>query len=81
MVKHEIEKLTKEKIKVEIKHIEDFRNYKVTIDKAKTYLGFMPQFTVEDIIENLYEHKEYYGDYNKDEYYNIKIFKKLSQEV
>jgi len=77
MVKHEIEKLTNNKIKMEIKHFEDFRNYKVTIEKAKTSLGYIPQHTVEDIIEDLYTNSEYYGDYNKDEFYNIKIFKKI----
>lgn len=77
MVKYEVEKLTGEKIGITINHIEDFRNYKVSIDKAKTYLGFQPQHTIMDIIENLYEHKEKFEDYNNDQFYNIKVFKKL----
>ncbi|MHC4157749.1 MAG: NAD-dependent epimerase/dehydratase family protein [Planctomycetota bacterium] len=78
MVKYEVEKLTKEKIGIAIKHIEDFRNYKVTLHKAKTHLGFQPQYTIKDIIENLYEHKERFEDYNNDQFYNIRVFKKLS---
>lgn len=79
MVKYEVEKLTGEKIGITINHIEDFRNYKVSIDKAKTYLGFKPQHTITDIIENLYEHKEKFEDYNNDQFYNIKVFKKLKE--
>ncbi|MBC8217122.1 MAG: SDR family oxidoreductase, partial [Planctomycetes bacterium] len=55
MVKYEVEKLTGEKVEIALKNIEDFRNYKVTIDKAKTYLGYQPQHTIEDIIDDLYE--------------------------
>lgn len=79
MVKYEVEKLTGEKIGITINHIEDFRNYKVSIDKAKTYLGFQPQYTITDIIEDLYEHKEKFEDYNNDQFYNIKVFKKLKE--
>ena len=78
MVKYEVEKLTEGKIDIIIKNIEDFRNYKVTIDKAKTYLGFQPQHTIKSIIENLYENKTDFEDYDNDRYYNIKVFKQLN---
>jgi nucleoside-diphosphate-sugar epimerase len=77
MVKHEIEKLTKEKVGIVLKNIEDYRNYKVAIDKAKTYLGYQPQHTIEDIIEDLYENRTYFKDYDNDQFYNIRIFRKL----
>jgi nucleoside-diphosphate-sugar epimerase len=77
MVKFEIERLTGEKIKVELKNVQDFRNYKVSVDKAKTYLGFQPQYNVKDIIMDLYNHRDLYGDFNKDEFYNIRVFKKI----
>ena len=77
LVKYEVEKLTGEKIGITIKQIEDYRNYKVTIDKAKTLLGFQPRYTVTDIIENLFAHNTSFEDYNEDRYYNIKVFKKL----
>ncbi|HIJ71472.1 MAG TPA: SDR family oxidoreductase [Planctomycetes bacterium] len=77
MVKYEVEKLTGQKVGITIKQIEDYRNYKVTIDKARTNLGFQPRYTVTDIIENLYEHRASFEDYNKDRYYNIKVFEKL----
>jgi nucleoside-diphosphate-sugar epimerase len=77
MVKYEVEKLTGKKIKLEIKNIEDFRNYKVSIEKAGIFLGFVPQYSIIDIIADLYGHREIFGDFNNDEYYNIKIFKSL----
>jgi len=78
MVKYELEKLTGEKIAITINNKQDFRNYKVAIDRAKTYLGFQPQHTAEDIIEDLYEHRALFRDYNKDEYYNIRVFRKMA---
>ena len=77
MVMYEIEKLLEEKISLTIKDIKDFRNYKVTIQKAKIYLGYQPQYSILDIIEDLYSHRLLFEDYNNDNYYNIKIFKKL----
>jgi nucleoside-diphosphate-sugar epimerase len=77
MVKHRVEKLTGQRVAIQIKQVQDFRNYKVTIEKAKTYLGFQPQYSVEDIIEDLYAHVSAYGDYNDDLFYNIRVFRKL----
>ncbi len=77
MVKEEIEALTGEKINLKIKNIQDFRNYKVTNTKAKTVLGYEPKFTVTDIIKDLYNNKEKFADFETDNYYNIRQFKKL----
>jgi len=77
MVKNRVEKLTGQKVAIEIKQIQDFRNYKVTIEKARTLLGFQPQYSIEDIIEDLFAHIESYGDYNDDPYYNIRVFRNL----
>ena len=78
MVKYEVEKLTGEKVEIALKNIEDFRNYKVTIDKAKTYLGYQPQHTIEDIIDDLYENRTLFENYDDERFYNIKVFKKLT---
>lgn len=77
MVKEEIEKLTGKKIRLIMKNIQDFRNYKVSVQKARTELGFQPRFTVKDIVLDLYEHRNSYGDLNRDDYYNIRVFQKL----
>lgn len=77
LVKYEVEKKTGDKIKLDIKNIQDFRNYKVSINKAKTYLGFQPLYTIKDIIDDLFDHIDCFGDFEKDEFYNIRTFKKL----
>jgi len=77
-VKYEMEKLTGHRVDIALKNIADFRNYKVTIDKSRTYLGFQPQHTIEDIIADLFEHKLSFEDYDREEFYNIKVFKKLN---
>jgi nucleoside-diphosphate-sugar epimerase len=80
MVKYEVEKLTGEKVAITLKNIEDFRNYKVTIDKARTYLGFHPQHAIEDIIDDLYENRAFFENYENEQYYNIKVFKKVATQ-
>jgi nucleoside-diphosphate-sugar epimerase len=76
LVKEELEELG-ESISIEIKAIQDFRNYKVTNRKAKTVLGYEPKFTVADIVRNLYDHRKDFPDYEDDNCYNIRQFKKL----
>ena len=78
MVKYEVEKLTGEKVEIVLKDVEDFRNYKVTIDKAKTYLGYQPQHAIEDIIDDLYENLAHFENYDDERFYNIKVFKKAT---
>lgn len=78
MVKYEVEKLTGEKVEIALKNIEDFRNYKVTIDKARTYLGYQPQHAIEDIIDDLHGNRAKFEDYEDERFYNIKVFKKIT---
>lgn len=77
MVKEGIEDLTGKRLKIEIKSIQDFRNYKVTGRKAKTVLGYEPRYSVSDILKDLYEHRDQYGSFDQDNYYNIRRFKQL----
>jgi nucleoside-diphosphate-sugar epimerase len=79
MVKGRLEKLNGDKVGIVIKNVQDFRNYKVTIEKARTHLGFQPQYSVEDIIADLYAHKDQYGDYTDENFYNIKVFRRIFQ--
>ncbi len=81
LVKHEFEKKTKEKISLNIKNIQDLRNYKVTIEKAKTYLGFQPLYRISDIIDNLFDNIKYFGNYENDEFYNLRVFMKLQPSI
>ena len=77
MVKDQMERLLDRRIDIEIKHIEDLRNYKVEIGRARTVLGFEPTRDVSDIIGDLHEHRDEYGDLDDDRYYNIRVFRQM----
>lgn len=78
LVRDEVIRLTGKKVKVNILDKQDFRNYKVTCDKARTYLGFKPKYDVPDMIDSIYQHIEEYGDFSNPNYYNIQVFKSLN---
>ncbi|MGA9048754.1 MAG: SDR family oxidoreductase [Dehalococcoidia bacterium] len=65
--------------RLNIKHIEDFRNYKVTSEKARNVLSFNPRFNVKDTVRNLAENMDKFKDMENPKYYNIKIFKELNR--
>lgn len=77
-VKQSVEKLSGKTIDLEIKHIADMRNYKVSTKKAETVLSFKPRYSVDDIVASLYEHKNEIGDLNQNHYYNIRVFKDIA---
>jgi nucleoside-diphosphate-sugar epimerase len=79
MVKNKVERLTGRKIGIEIRNIQDFRNYKVNFEKASTHLGFQPRYSVDDIVDELYAHQDQFGQYSDDRYYNIRVFSKMLQ--
>lgn len=76
-VKEEVEILTGKKITLDIKSVQDFRNYKVTCEKAAMELGFAPQYSIKDIVKELSENQDKFGNYEADEFYNIRTFKKI----
>ncbi len=62
---------------MEILHNQDVRNYKVSCERARNMLGFAPLHRAKDIVRELAEHKDEYGDYSNPLFYNIQTFKKL----
>lgn len=77
LVKDAVEKKLGRKIKMDIKHIRDFRNYKVSVDEAMKVLSFKPQHGVESILDGLVENLEKFEDFSNPQYYNIEVFKSL----
>jgi nucleoside-diphosphate-sugar epimerase len=63
--------------KIQIKNIQDYRNYKVNFEKSKRVLSFRPRYEVEDIVKELAEHVDYFKDFDNVKYYNIGTFKNL----
>jgi nucleoside-diphosphate-sugar epimerase len=64
-------------VKLNIKHVHDLRNYKVSFEKARNILSFKPRFDVNGIVKDLVENKERFGDFSNPAYYNILTFKSL----
>lgn len=78
VVRDMVEELTDRKIKLEIKDMQDFRNYKVSTEKARTTLGFESRYNIQDIVKSLYFNMDKIGDISNEEYSNIYMFKKLN---
>lgn len=66
------------KPKLKIKHIEDFRNYKVSTRKAQEILSFKPMYSVVDTIESLVDNLDKFKDFDNPQYYNISTFKSIN---
>ena len=62
---------------IKIKHIEDYRNYKVDVKKIMNVLSFKPINGIDSIIKELAENYERFKDFQNDNYFNIKVFSKL----
>src|SRR5208282_1992981 len=53
LVKSAVEERLSVHVNLCIKHLQDFRNYKVTIEKAQNVLSFHPTGNVRSIVDNL----------------------------
>jgi len=67
--------------KLDIKHMEDFRNYKVSISKASEVLSFKPRFTITDIVKSLADNIDKFKDFDNPLYYNIQTFKEVHKDI
>ena len=64
-----------------IKHMQDFRNYKVSIEKAKNVLSFHPGGDVRSIVGSLIDNMEKYEGWDNPAYSNIESFRALESGV
>ena len=81
LVKLTIEEELGKKIALDIKHIKDMRNYKVSIERANTVLSFHPHQSVKSIVRSLIANMGTYGDLDNPRYYNIRVFKDLEKNA
>jgi nucleoside-diphosphate-sugar epimerase len=79
LVKLGVEEIFDKGVKLNIKNIQDYRNYKVTTDKARKVLSFKPRHDVESIIKDLAVNLDKFKDFGDPNYYNIQIFKTLPE--
>jgi nucleoside-diphosphate-sugar epimerase len=75
LVKGEIEQQLGSKVNLVIKHLQDFRNYKVSFEKAKNVLSFHPQHDVQAIVRQLVREMGKFSDWNNPVYYNVQMFR------
>lgn len=75
LVKLGVEESFGKAVKLNIKAIQDFRNYKVSIERARNVLSFKPRHDVEAIIRDLAANVERFRDFDNPRYYNIQVFK------
>jgi nucleoside-diphosphate-sugar epimerase len=77
LVKAAIEERLGIPIRLLIKHIQDFRNYKVSIEKAKNVLSFHPADDLKAVVTNLIDNMDKFQDWDNPMYSNIAAFKAL----
>jgi nucleoside-diphosphate-sugar epimerase len=81
LVRSVIEERLGVSVKLHIQHIRDFRNYKVTIEKANNVLSFHAKHDVRSIASNLIDHMEQYCNWDNPMYSNIAAFKQLDSGI
>lgn len=78
LVKTKIEQETGMRLTLDLNHIKDIRNYKVSIERARNVLSFHPHHDIKSIVRDLLEHMAEFQDWDNPNYYNIKVFKSLA---
>lgn len=81
LVKMAVEDQLGIKINLVIKHVQDFRNYKVSTEKAANILSFHAQGDVRSIVASLVSNMEMFSDWNNPLYYNIERLKELENSI
>jgi nucleoside-diphosphate-sugar epimerase len=81
LVKDAIEERLKISVHLIIKHIQDFRNYKVSIEKAKNVLSFHPVHDLKSIVSDLIDNMENCQDVDNPYYSNIMTFRALDSTI
>jgi nucleoside-diphosphate-sugar epimerase len=81
LVKAEIEHQLGTKVNLTIRHLQDFRNYKVSLERAKNVLSFHPQHDVRAIVYQLVKQMDKFSDWDNPAYYNIQVFRSLENGI
>jgi nucleoside-diphosphate-sugar epimerase len=81
LVKTAIEERSSVRINLTIKHVQDFRNYKVSTEKAANVLSFHPQGDVKSIVYSLLDNLEKFQDWDNPKYSNIQTFRNIENTI
>lgn len=81
LTKAAVEERLNLRINLCINHVQDFRNYKVNIDKAANVLSFHPTGNVPSIVNNLIDNKNSFQDWDNPAYSNFQTFKRIENGI
>lgn len=81
LVKSAIEERLAVRLNLCIKHIQDFRNYKVSTERAKNVLSFHPNGDLKSIVGSLIDNMGKYDGWDNPLYSNIEAFRALDNGV
>lgn len=59
------------------RNIQDYRNYKVSWQKAQDQIGYKPNQTLEDVVRELIRNLDSFSDFDNKAFYNIEMFKEI----
>jgi len=77
LVRSTMEQELNTRLTLEIGHIKDIRNYKVSTERARTVLSFHPHHNIPSIVSNLIENMSNCNDWENPRYYNLLVFERL----
>jgi hypothetical protein len=77
LVQNEIQEQLGKKVRLTIRQVQDFRNYKVNFEKARNVLSFHPRHDVRTIVRHLIKNMDRFADWDNPEYYNVQVFHAL----
>lgn len=77
LVKGELEEQIGIRARLCIRHMSEFRSYKVSTSKAANVLSFHPRDDVRAIVQHLLANLDAFKDWDNPSYYNLEYFKKL----
>ena len=81
LVKVAVEERLGIRVTLNIKHIQDFRNYKVSTEKSSNVLSFHASGDVKSIVGTLIDNMDRFQDWDNPLYSNIQSFKKLESGI
>jgi len=81
LIKSAVEERLSLRISLCIKHIQDFRNYKVSVEKAANVLSFHATGNVKSIVGNLIDNREQLQDWDNPAYSNFQTFKQIENGI
>lgn len=78
---HEVKSFIQQQYGLEIKitnqNVQDYRNYKVSTDKALQLLNYKPKQDASSIMLDLHDTVDQYSSFDDERFYNILVFKKI----